>query len=170
MRGYLDELDEGRVPIERRVLSALGPRMLALAAERSAGTHPYLTIPAQTAEARVALGADALVAPEQTVVLDTDPVAARASARAFLANYLRMVNYVTTMRRGGFSEEDVANGGSDHLVDAIVRHGGAAELAAAVRAQLDAGADHVCIQVVPANDDPRAALRSIAVALDLPRR
>ena len=169
MSRYLDVLDEGRVPIERRVLSALGPRMLALAAERSAGTHPYLTIPAQTAEARAALGADALVAPEQTVVLDTDPASARASARAFLANYLRMVNYVSTMRRGGFSEEDVADGGSDHLVDAIVRQGDAADLAAAVRAQLDAGADHVCVQVVPAKDDPRRALRSIAGTLDLRR-
>lgn len=169
MRRYLDVLDEGRVPVGRRVLSALGPRMLALAAERSAGTHPYLTIPAQTAEAREVLGADALVAPEQTVVLDPDPASARASARAFLANYLRMVNYVTTMRRGGFSEEDVADGGSDHLVDAIVRHGDAAELAAAARAQLDAGADHVCVQVVPAKDDPRRALSSIAAAIGLPR-
>jgi probable F420-dependent oxidoreductase len=169
MRRYLDVLDEAGVPPGRRVLSALGPRMLALARERSAGTHPYLTIPAQTTEARQVLGADAIVAPEQTVVLDTDPVTARASARAFLANYLRMVNYVTTMRRGGFSEEDVADGGSDHLVDAIVRHGAATELAAAARAHLDAGADHVCVQVVPAPDDPRRALRSIAAALDLPR-
>ncbi|MBW4042681.1 MAG: TIGR03620 family F420-dependent LLM class oxidoreductase [Acidobacteria bacterium] len=167
MRRYLDVLDEGRVPTSRRVLSALGPRMLALAAERSAGTHPYLTIPTQTTEARAALGTDAVVAPEQTVVLDTDPASARAAARAFLANYLRMVNYVTTMRRGGFSAEDVADGGSDHLIDAIVRHGDAAELAVAVRAHLDAGADHVCVQVVPAIDDPRRALSSIATALEL---
>jgi probable F420-dependent oxidoreductase len=143
--------------------------MLALAAERSAGTHPYLTIPAQTAGTREAIGPDALIVSEQTVVLDTDVTSARASARAFLANYLRMINYVTTMRRGGFSEEDVAEGGSDHLVDTIVRHGDAAELAAAAEAHLDAGADSVCLQVVPAADDPFAALRTIAEALGLPR-
>ena len=169
MARYLDALDVGRVPIGRRVLSALGPKMIAMAAERSAGTHPYLTIPAQTAEAREVLGAGALVAPEQTVVLDTDPASARASARAFLANYLRMVNYVTTMRRGGFSDEDVADGGSDRLVDSIVRHGDAATLADAARAQLDAGADHVCLQVVPAANDPAPALRDVATALGLHR-
>lgn len=167
MRRYLDVLDDGGVPITRRVLSALGPKMLALAAERSAGTHPYLTVPAQTGEEREALGADALVAPEQTVVLDPDPETARASARAFLAHYLQLTNYVTTMRRGGFTEEDVADGGSDRLVDAIVRHGAAETLAAAARAHLDAGADHVCLQVVPAKDDPLPALRSVAAALAL---
>ena len=100
------------------------------------------------------LGADALVAPEQTVVLDTDPEPRGRAPGRSSRNYLRMVNYVTTMRRGGFSEEDVADGGSDHLVDTIVRHGDAAALAAAAQAQLDAGADHVCLQVLPAKDDP----------------
>ncbi|MGT2425402.1 TIGR03620 family F420-dependent LLM class oxidoreductase [Amnibacterium kyonggiense] len=168
MGRYLDALDDGGVPRERRVLSALGPRMLATAAHRSAGTHPYLTVPRQTAEQRESLGPDALVAPEQTVVLDTDPGSARASARGFLANYLRLVNYTTTMRRGGFSESDVAAPGSDHLVDAVVRHGDAAALAAAARAHLDAGADHVCLQVVPAQQDPLPAYRALAAALALP--
>lgn len=168
MARYLDVLDEGGVPRDRRVLSALGPKMLAMAAERSAGTHPYLTVPHQTAEQREVLGPHALVAPEQTVVLDTDPASARSSARGFLTNYLRLVNYTTTMRRGGFSEEDVAAPGSDHLVDAIVRHGDAAALAAAVRAHLDEGADHVCIQVVPAQGDPLPAYRAVAGALELP--
>lgn len=167
MRRYLDVLDEKNVPASRRVLSALGPRMLALAGERSAGTHPYLTVPRQTSDARTALGPAALVAPEQTVVLDTDVVAARLAARTFLNSYLRLDNYVTTMRRAGFTEADVADGGSDRLVDAIVRHGGPDALASAVREHLDAGADHVCVQVVPADRDPRVTLRAIAEALQL---
>lgn len=162
MARYLDVLDERRVPVEARVLSALGPRMLAMAAERSAGTHPYLTVPAQTAEGRAALGAGALVAPEQTVVLDEDPASARATARAFLANYLRMSNYTGNMLRAGFTEADLADGGSDRLVDAIVAHGDAAALGTAVAAHLDAGADHVCVQVLPANGDVVPALQAIA--------
>jgi probable F420-dependent oxidoreductase len=164
MQRYLDVLDEGGVPVAKRVISALGPKMLVIAAERSGGTHPYLTIPSQTTEQRTVLGPDALVAPEQTVVLETDEEEARASARAFLANYLRMVNYTTTMRRGGFSEADLADGGSDHLVDAIVAHGDAAAVADSLRAHLDAGADHVCVQVQPTSD-PLPAYRSIAQAL-----
>jgi probable F420-dependent oxidoreductase len=168
MARYLDVLDERGVPVEARVLSALGPKMLAMAAERSVGTHPYLTIPAQTAEQREALGPDALVAPEQTVVLDPDPASARRAARAFLAGYLRLENYVTTMRRGGFSELDVTDGGSDDLVDRIVIHGDAAALAAGVRAHLGAGADHVCVQVQPAAGDVLGALRALAGELRLP--
>lgn len=167
MARYLDVLDAHGVPADRRVLSALGPRMLALAGERSAGTHPYLTIPPQTAQARAALGPAALVAPEQTVVLGTEVEAARRDARDFLRSYLGMVNYVSTMRRGGFSESDVADGGSDRLVDAIVRHGDGAALATAVREHLDAGADHVCVQVVPAAGDVLPALRVIAERLGL---
>ncbi|HWT32863.1 MAG TPA: TIGR03620 family F420-dependent LLM class oxidoreductase [Microbacterium sp.] len=167
MSRYLDVLDEGGVPVGRRVLSALGPRMLELAARRSAGTHPYLTVPAQTAQARAALGAGALIAPEQTVVLDPDPESARASARGFLKRYLKMSNYTNTMQRGGFSAEDVAGGGSDRLVDAIVAHGDTAAVASRVRAHLAAGADHVCVQVVPVSPDVRPALRSIAAELGL---
>ena len=164
---YLDVLDTHGVPRERRVLSALGPRMLELARERSAGTHPYLTIPAQTAQARRALGPAALVAPEQTVVLETDDEVARRSGRDFLRSYLGMVNYVTSMRRGGFSEADVSDGGSDRLVDAIVRHGDVEEIAAAVGEHLEAGADHVCLQVVPVAGDVLPALRVIAGRLHL---
>lgn len=167
MARYLDVLDQHGVPRERRVLSALGPKMLALAAERSAGTHPYLTIASQTAQARQALGPAALVAPEQTVTLETDDDAARRSARDFLRSYLGMANYVTTMRRGGFSEADVSDGGSDRLVDAIVRHGDADALAAAARAHLEAGADHVCLQVVPAAGDVVPALTAVARSLGL---
>ena len=167
MSRYLDVLDEHGVPIAARVLSALGPRMLAIAAERSAGTHPYLTVPPQTREARQVLGPDALVAPEQTVVLDTDQGSARRSARAFLAHYLELENYTRTMRRAGFTAEDVAGQGSDGLIDAIVAHGDAPTLAAAIRAHLDAGADHVCVQVQPAKGDVIAPLRAIAAELAL---
>lgn len=165
MSRYLDVLDERGVPAQARVLSALGPKMLEMAASRSAGTHPYLTVPAQTAEARSALGPDALVAPEQTVVLDPDPESGRRSARAFLRRYLGMDNYVRTMRRGGFTDEDVADGGNDHLVDRIVAHGDAKTLAAAVLAHLDAGADHVAVQVQPADQDILPALRAVADGL-----
>ncbi len=168
MARYLDLLDRHGVPVGARVLSALGPRMLELAAERSAGTHPYLTIPSQTREMRQILGPGALIAPEQTVVLDVDPESARRSARAFLGHYLRLENYSRTMLRGGFTLEDIAGDGSDELVDAIVAHGDAGALAAAVRAHLDAGADHVCVQVQPAGSDVVSALRFIAAELALP--
>ena len=162
MARYLDVLDERGVPVEARVLSALGPRMLAMAGDRAAGTHPYLTVPGQTSEARAALGQDALVAPEQTVVLDIDEGSARRTARAFLAGYLRMSNYTVNMKRAGFTEDDIADGGSDRLVDAIVAHGDAPLLASAVRAHLGAGADHVCVQVLPASASPVAALTALA--------
>jgi probable F420-dependent oxidoreductase len=167
MSRYLDVLDERAVPVQARVLSALGPRMLAMAAERSAGTHPYLTVPSQTREQRSILGPEALVAPEQTVVLDSDPEAGRRAARQFLEHYLELANYTSTMQRGGFTADDVANGGSDRLVDAIVVHGDAPVLAAAVRAHLDAGADHVCVQVQPVHSDIIPALRAIAAELGL---
>jgi probable F420-dependent oxidoreductase len=162
MAGYLDVLDEHGVPQEARVLSALGPRMLELAAARSAGTHPYLTVPSQSGEARRILGPEALVAPEQTVVFDADPDSARRTARKFLRRYLKLANYRTTMLRGGFSEADLAGEGSDDLVDRLVAHGDAAVLAAAVRAHLDSGADHVCVQVQPVQGDIISALRAIA--------
>lgn len=169
MARYLDVLDDRGVPAADRVLSALGPRMLAMALERTAGTHPYLTVPQQTAEARAVLGAGALIAPEQTVVLDAHPATARAAARRFLHNYLRMDNYARNIRRAGFSAEDLADGGSDALVDAIVVHGNATVLAAAVIGHLDAGADHVCVQVQPAAGDPLPALRALSEQLGLRR-
>ena len=165
MTAYLDGLDEAGVPVEARVLSALGPKMLRIAAKRSVGTHPYLTVPAQTHQVRQDFGPGFLIAPEQTVVWDGDDPSAREKARAFLRSYLQLSNYVSNMRRAGFSEDDVAAPGSDRLVDDIVAHGGTAALAAAVRAHLDAGADHVCVQVLPAADDPVPALRALASEL-----
>ncbi|ALJ18914.1 TIGR03620 family F420-dependent LLM class oxidoreductase [Microbacterium sp. No. 7] len=167
MAQYLDALDAGGVPVERRLVSALGPRMLELAGARSAGTHPYLTVPAQTAQARAALGPAALVAPEQTVVLEADAAVARQHARAFLGRYLRLSNYANTMRSGGLTDEDIADGGSDRLVDEIVAHGDPAAVASRVRQHLAQGADHVCVQVLPASADIRPALAALATALDL---
>ncbi len=164
MSAYLDVLDDRGVPVEDRVISALGPRMLEIAAARSAGTHPYLTVPSQTTEQREALGSGLLVAPEQTVVLDDDVEAARRRGRAFLRSYLELSNYTRTMVRGGFTEADVAGEGSDELIDRIVVHGSVDEVAGAVRAHLDAGADHVCVQVQP-RDDVRRALAALAPAL-----
>ena len=168
MARYLDVLDEHGVPSQARLLSALGPRMLALAAARTAGTHPYLTVPVQTSQARSALGPHALVAPEQTVILDTDPESARRTARRFLRSYLNRTNYTTNMKRAGFTAEDVADEGSDDLVDRIVPHGDAPTLARAVQLHLDAGADHVCVQVQPVTTDVVPVLRAIAAELIVP--
>ncbi|WES64393.1 TIGR03620 family F420-dependent LLM class oxidoreductase [Microbacter sp. GSS18] len=167
MSDYLDVLDEYGVPKRDRALSALGPRMLAMSAARSAGTHPYLTVPAQTAEGRAAVGPGALVAPEQTLVLESDTAAARAVARDFLTRYLRLANYAGNLLRAGFTEEDLAGGGSDRLIDDVIVHGDAATLAAAVNAHLGAGADHVCVQMLPAADDIRPALGAVAAEMGL---
>ncbi|WP_434452163.1 LLM class F420-dependent oxidoreductase [Lentzea sp. E54] len=138
--GYLDRLD---VPAERLVLAALGPKVLKLAADRTAGAHPYLVPVEHTAQAREALG-DKLLAPELTVVVEEDPDAARAIAREKLAVYFTLTNYVNNWRRYGFSEEDVK--GSDRLVDALVAHGSPDQVAEKLRAHVDAGADHVAVQ------------------------
>jgi probable F420-dependent oxidoreductase len=164
---YLDRLDEGGVPVERRVLAALGPRALALAAERAAGSHPYLTVPAHTRRARATLGPHRLLLPEQTVVVETDPAAARAIARPFLRTpYLSLRNYVNNLLSLGFTEADVAGGGSDRLVDALVPHGTPAEIGASVLRHVEAGADHVGIQVLAApGTDPMPGYRALAEVL-----
>jgi probable F420-dependent oxidoreductase len=158
MRAYLDGLDaaERPLPKARRVLAALGPKMLELARERTAGAHPYNVTPAHTAIAREALGPDALVATEQAVALTTDATAARAAGRQHAAIYLGLPNYTNNLRRLGFVDEDFADGGSDRLIDALVVWGDEATIAARVQEHRDAGADHVCIQVVTGDT---AALR-----------
>jgi probable F420-dependent oxidoreductase len=161
---YLDELDAAGVPVEARALAALGPKVLKLAADRTLGAHPYLTTPEHTREARGILGAGPLLAPEQKVVLDTDPASARTIGRAKVANpYLHLTNYVSNLRRSGWSDEDIANDGSDKLVDVLALHGDAATVARGVTAHLDAGADHVGIQVL--GPDPMAGYRSLAEVL-----
>lgn len=166
---HLDRLDAAGVPREDRVLAALGPRVLALAAERTAGAHPYLTTPEHTRRARGLLGADALLAPEHKVVLDTDPVAARAVGRPVVHRpYLGLRNYTANLLRLGWTEDDIADGGSDRLVDALVAHGGADAVAARLREHVDAGADHVCAQVLtPGFADPLPAMAALADALRL---
>jgi len=154
MTEYLDGLDAAEVPLPRdsRVLAALGPKMLELARTRTAGTHPYLVTPELTAKAREGVGADGLVASEQGVVLETDPGKARATARLHLGGYLALPNYSNNWKRQGFTDDDLADGGSDRLVDALVVWGDEAAIAERVQAHRDAGADHVCIQVL--TDDP----------------
>lgn len=143
---YLDVLDEGKVPTDRRMLAALGPRVLKLSASRTAGALPYLTTPEHTREAREVLGAGVLLAPEQKVVLETDDEIARAIARDYLATYLRLSNYTSNLKRLGYTDDDIADGGSDRLIDALVLHGSAVEIAEGLKAHLEAGADQVVIQ------------------------
>ncbi len=161
---YLDELDAAGVPAEGRALAALGPKVLRLAAERTLGAHPYLTTPDHTRQARAILGDGPLLAPEQKVVLDTDPERARSIGRPRVANpYLHLTNYVSNLRRLGWSDEDIANDGSDKLIDALALHGDAQTVATGVKAHLDAGADHVCVQVL--GEDPRPGYRALAEVL-----
>lgn len=163
---YLDVLDAEGIPAQRRVISALGPRTLALSAERAAGTHPYMTTPAHTRFARDIVGVDALVVPEQRLVPGTDATAARETARAFLDRYLSLSNYRRTLESHGFTSADLDDGATDAAVDALAPHGTPAELAAAVQSQLTAGADHVCVQLLPARADPLSALEALADELD----
>ncbi|OSC23805.1 LLM class F420-dependent oxidoreductase [Mycobacterium vulneris] len=150
---YLDELDAAAVPTSRRVLAALGPRMLRLAARRSAGAHPYLTTPEHTAKARELLGNAVFLAPEHKVVLTTDVEKARAVGRETVDTYLGLSNYVNNWLRLGFTEADVRKPGSDKLIDAVVAHGTPEAVAQRLNEHLAAGADHVAIQVLGAAND-----------------
>ncbi len=132
----------------RRILAALGPRMLALARDRSCGTHPYFVPPEHTRIARDTVGPNKVVAPEQMVVLEADPTRARAIARPSIDRYLHAPNYTNNLLRLGFAADDFANGGSDRLVDAIVAWGTPEQIIGRVKEHHAAGADHVCIQVL----------------------
>ncbi|MGA8114704.1 MAG: LLM class F420-dependent oxidoreductase [Actinocatenispora sp.] len=165
---YLDELDAASppVPSDERVLAALGPKVLALAGSRTAGAHPYLVSPEHTRRAREILGAGPLLAPEQKVVLSTDPARARAVGRDTLGRYLALPNYVNSLRRLGFDEDDFTGGGTDRLVDALIAWGDVAAVAARVAEHRAAGADHVAIQVLTdATALPSAEWRELAPAL-----
>ena len=172
---YLDRMEASLFfaptgePPAQMVLAALGPKMLRLAAERTAGAHPYFVPPEHTALARETMGPDPLLAVEQMIVLDTDPTSARAAARANMKIYLGLPNYANNLLRLGFTEDDIADGGSDKLVDAIVAWGSMDDCLARVQAHLDAGADHVCIQVLDADLQhlPRTEWREVAAALGL---
>ncbi|UXA08041.1 LLM class F420-dependent oxidoreductase [Mycobacterium sp. SMC-2] len=166
---YLDELDAAMVPTSRRVLAALGPRVLRLAARRSAGAHPYLTTPEHTAKARELVGNSVFLAPEHKVVLTTDAEEARAIGRRYADFYLDLSNYVNNWLRLGFTEADVRKPGSDRLIDAVVAHGTPEAIAARLKEHLDAGADHVAVQVLDSGDDDAliSALSELAGPLGL---
>jgi probable F420-dependent oxidoreductase len=173
LRGYLDAMDaapwQGPPLAEEppRVLAALGPRMLELAAERAAGALLYNTPPEATSSARSALGAGPLLAAEQAVLVEDDPAEARRIGREFIAFYLTLPNYLRAWDRAGFGPEERADGGSDRLVDAVVAWGRPEAIAERVRAHLEAGADHVCLQVLESDPNglPVASWRALAPAL-----
>jgi probable F420-dependent oxidoreductase len=170
MRAYLDAMDAapwqgpplGEEPA--RVLAALGPRMLALAAERSAGALTYNASPEATAWARSLVGPGPLLAVEQAVLVEQDPAEARRIAREYIAFYLTLPNYVRAWERAGFGPEERTGGGSDRMVDAVVAWGGPEQVMERVRAHLDAGADHVCLQVLAPDPNalPLAGWRALA--------
>lgn len=148
-KAYLDGLDAAGVPVEGRGLAALGPKMLELAASRTGGAVPYLVTPEHTRLAREALGPSLLLAPEQKVLLDPDPARARETARPRVtAAYLKLANYTNSLRRLGFTDEDLSGDGSDRLLDSLVAHGDAATISARLGEHLAAGANHVAIQVI----------------------
>jgi probable F420-dependent oxidoreductase len=167
MRDFLDGLDNAARPVPRdeRVVAALGPRMLELAAERSLGAHPYFTPVEHTRLARERIGPGALLAPEIAVVVDPDPEGGRAKARAYAESYLRMTNYTGNLLRLGFDEGELADAGSDRLIDAVIPHGSAEAIAESVHAHLEAGADHVCLQPVGHGSEQVEDYRALARAL-----
>ena len=167
LNDYLDELDRNGVPKDRVVVAALGPRVLKLAARRSAGAHPYLTTPEHTAQARELVGQDAFIAPEHKVVPTTDAAAARETGRKALEIYLNLENYLNNWKRLGFTDEDVAKPGSDALVDAVVAYGTPEAIAARLTEHLTAGADHVPVQVLTGTDKLVPALAELAGPLGL---
>jgi probable F420-dependent oxidoreductase len=173
MRTYLQAMDkalyvapapQGETP---RVIGALAPKMLKLSGELADGAHPYFVPPEHSVHARSILGKGPLLAPEQAAVLETDPSKARAIARAHMAMYLELPNYVSNLKRLGFTDADVENGGSDRLVDAIVAWGDIDAVVKRVRSHHDAGADHVCLQMLGSDPSqlPRSQWHELASAL-----
>lgn len=171
LSAYVDDLLADGVPREQIVLAALGPRVLKLSRDRTAGAHPYLVPVEHTRRARETLGDGPVLAPEHKVVLDTDPDRARALGRKTVDFYLGLTNYVSNLHRLGFTEADTASPGSDALVDAVVAHGTDEQVAAGLTAHLDAGASHVCLQLLTEDPDDLAVLRDglqrLAAALAL---
>jgi len=167
MRAFLDGLDASPAPppVDGRCLAALGPRMLDLAGERTAGTHSYFVAVEHTRLARERLGPGALVAPEVACVVETNPERARAVARGYAKLYLGLTNYTRRLLDVGFTEADLADGGSDRLIDAVIPHGGAEQIAETVHAHFDAGADHVCLQPLGEQGIPRDSWTALAKAL-----
>ena len=167
MRNFFDGLDAAETPVpkDERLAAALGPKMLDLSKERSLGTHPYFIDVEHTRFARERIGADALVAPEVAVVIERDPETARTLARAYAKLYLGLTNYTNNLLKFGFTQQDIDDGGSDRLIDAVIPHGSPDQIAEAIRAHLEAGADHVCLQPLGHGDEPLEDFASLAKAL-----
>jgi probable F420-dependent oxidoreductase len=167
MRAFLDGLDASPnpPPVKERCLAALGPKMLELAAERAAGAHTYFVPVEHTRFAREQLGSGKLVALELACVLDTDPVRAKAVARDYAELYLGLRNYTQNLLRFGFTDADIADGGSDRLIDAIIPQGSAEQIAEVVGAHLDAGADHICLQPLGEECIPRDSWAALSKVL-----
>lgn len=159
---YLDALDVASVPTSRRVIAALGPKVLKLSARRSAGAHPYLTTPEHTGEARNLVGPSVFLAPEHKVVLARDAEASRKIGRETVDFYLNLSNYLNSWKRLGFTDEDVAKPGSDRLIDAVVAHGTPDDIAKRLNEHFEAGADHVAIQVLGGEDALIPTLKELA--------
>jgi probable F420-dependent oxidoreductase len=166
---YLDALDSADTPVpaERRVLAALGPRMLALSAERSAGAHPYFVPAEHTALARETLGTGPLLAPEVAVVLERDETTARGIAREYMRGYLALPNYSNNLRRLGYTDDDLGDGGSDRLMDVLIPWGDLDTVVAGIEKHYQAGADEVAIQVLTTDQStfPATHYRELAAAL-----
>jgi len=167
LEAFLDGIDAAPSPIptDRRIIAALGPKMLAMSARRSLGTIPYFTSVDHTRFAREAVGPNALVIPEIACVLDEDVERARATARKYAKLYLGLRNYTNALLGHGFEPADIEDGGSDRLIDHVIPHGSAADVAAAARAHVDAGADHVALQALGGEAVPAAEWRDLAAAL-----
>jgi probable F420-dependent oxidoreductase len=167
MRTFLDGLDQAdtALPHDRRCLAALAPKMLRLSAERSLGAIPYFVPVAHTRSARALLGPEPLLTPELAFVLDEDTGRAREKAREFARTYLGLSNYTNNLLRHGFTPEDIADGGSDRLIDAVIPHGSADEIATVVRLHLAAGANHVAVQAIGEPGIPALGWGSVAEAL-----
>jgi probable F420-dependent oxidoreductase len=166
MRNFFEGLDAAETPVPRdeRCCAALGPKMLDFSAERSLGAHTYFTHVEHTRFARERLGDGPLIATELACVVDTDSERARAIARSYAEFYLRLRNYTTNLLRFDFTADDIADGGSDRLIDAVIPHGPADEIAAVVRQHLDAGADHVCLQPLGVDGVPHEEWAALASA------
>jgi probable F420-dependent oxidoreductase len=163
LEGFLDGLDG--IPAERRIVAALGPKMLDLSARRSLGTIPYFSSVDHTRAARAAVGPDALVIPEVAYVLDEDVERARATARRYAELYLGLRNYTNALLQHGFEGADIEDGGSDRLIDHVIPHGSAADVAALVRAHREAGAAHVALQALGVEGVPGEQWAALVKAL-----
>ncbi|MEH3141709.1 MAG: LLM class F420-dependent oxidoreductase [Mycobacterium kyogaense] len=164
---YLDVLDAAKVPTSRRLLAALGPKVLKLAAQRSAGAHPYLTTPVHTGQSRELLGPTVCIAPEHKVVLTDDAAKAREIGRQTADFYLGLSNYVNNLKRLGFTDDDLERPGSDRFIDAVVAYGSPDQIAARLDEHLQAGADHVAIQVLGGDDELMSTLEELSRPLGL---